>query len=128
VSASAVRELREKFGTSVDEGILVALGAGQATQSTPALSADAGATDDLSSYPNPFNPSTRIEYRVKTDGMVSLKVYDIIGREVAVLVNELKEPGVYSVAWDASRLPSGIYFTRLESAGKTIVRKLMLVK
>lgn len=79
-------------------------------------------------YPNPFNPSTVINYQIPVNSMVSLKVYDAIGREVAMLVNEFKEAGYYSVTFDASNLASGIYFARLHSAGKIQLRKLMLLR
>ena len=64
-------------------------------------------------YPNPFNPSTQIDYSINSAGLVTLKVYDILGTEVASLVNERKEPGNYSVTFDAANLPSGIYVYKL---------------
>ena len=72
-------------------------------------------------YTNPFNPTT-------ANGFTSLKIYDAIGREVATLVNEVKEAGYYSAQFDGARLSSGIYFARLSSSGKTQIRKLMLMK
>jgi hypothetical protein len=60
-------------------------------------------------YPNPFNPTTSINYQVKDKGFVSLKVYDMLGREVANLVNENQEAGQYSVTFNATNLPSGVY-------------------
>lgn len=79
-------------------------------------------------YPNPFNPSTMIDYQLPMNNFVSLKIYDAIGREVAILVNEEKEAGYYSVTFDGSTLSSGIYFARLTSSGKTQIRKLSLIK
>ncbi len=64
-------------------------------------------------YPNPFNPSTNFEFRVSYFGFVTLKVFDILGREIATLVNEERSPGTYTVRWDASGFPSGVYFYRL---------------
>lgn len=64
-------------------------------------------------YPNPFNPSTRIVYSVGASGIVRLKVYDLLGREVASLVEEKQGAGEYTVPWDASGLPSGVYYYRL---------------
>ncbi len=61
-------------------------------------------------YPNPFNPSTSIQYEIGNSGFVSLKVYNILGSEVATLVNEFKQAGSYKVKFDATSLPSGIYF------------------
>ena len=79
-------------------------------------------------YPNPFNPSTVISYRLPLTGHVSLKVYDMIGREVATLVNEVKATGSYEVMFDASKLSSGIYFYQLKSGQFNSVKKMMLIK
>jgi len=82
----------------------------------------------LQNYPNPFNPSTVISYQLPVTNHVSLKVYDAIGREVATLVNEVKEAGYYSATFDASKLSSGIYFAKLSSSGKSQIKKMMLMK
>jgi hypothetical protein len=79
-------------------------------------------------YPNPFNPSTVISYQLPTTNHVSLKVYDVIGREVATLVNEVKEAGYYSATFDASSLSSGLYFSRLEFDGRHKMGKMLLIK
>jgi hypothetical protein len=79
-------------------------------------------------YPNPFNPSTRIEYDIPRSGAVSLKIYNILGQEVATLVNSTLVAGHYSVQFNASRLPSGMYLYRLQSASGVMVRKMLLVK
>ncbi len=79
-------------------------------------------------YPNPFNPTTVISYQLSANGFTSLKIYDAIGREVATLVNEVKEAGYYSAQFDGARLSSGIYFAKLSSSGKTQMRKLVLMK
>lgn len=79
-------------------------------------------------YPNPFNPSTRIEIRVPKAGPVSLKVYDLLGREVASLVDETMEPGSYAVAWDARGLASGVYLYKLAAEGYSDVRKMVIMK
>ncbi len=79
-------------------------------------------------YPNPFNPSTTIRFQIPQPGLVSLKVFDVLGREVASLVNEPKEPGSYSVRWDATTAGSGTYFARLESNGRHEIRKMLLMK
>jgi hypothetical protein len=79
-------------------------------------------------YPNPFNPSTSIEYRVGSNENVTLKIYDVIGNEVAVLVNEQKPAGEYNIEFDAAYLSSGVYFYQL-TAGKFIqTRKMILIK
>lgn len=79
-------------------------------------------------YPNPFNPSTSIEYSVVSNEYVSLKVYDIIGNEVATLVNEKKDAGKYSVNFDASNLTSGVYIYKLSTNNFVQTKKMMLVK
>jgi len=87
-------------------------------------------------YPNPFNPSTTISYDIPDVGAqsavsqrnVALKVYDMLGREVATLVNESKGPGRHAVLFDASRLPSGVYIYRLQAGSFTATRRLVLLK
>jgi hypothetical protein len=84
-------------------------------------------------YPNPFNPSTMINYQLPADGHVTLKVYDVLGREVETLVNENQQVGRYSVNFDGSRLASGVYFYRLNvvpTNGKTYesVKKMLMIK
>jgi len=64
-------------------------------------------------YPNPFNPTTTIEFRIQKSQLTILKVFDVLGREVATLVNEVKQPGTYTVQWDASGIASGVYLYRL---------------
>jgi hypothetical protein len=64
-------------------------------------------------YPNPFNPTTEISFQIAKAGFVHLKVYDVLGREVAAVVGEKLEPGYYSRQWNASAVPSGVYFYRL---------------
>jgi endo-1,4-beta-xylanase len=79
-------------------------------------------------YPNPFNPTTTIQYTVPSTQYVSLKVYDVIGRELSTLVSEVKPPGTYTVKWDAHGLASGVYFYRLEAGQFTETRKLVLLR
>jgi hypothetical protein len=79
-------------------------------------------------YPNPFNPSTNIKYSVPADGNVTLKVYDILGKEVITLVDEFKQAGTFDVTFDGSSLSSGVYYYRLTSAEMTTTKKLMLTK
>jgi hypothetical protein len=79
-------------------------------------------------YPNPFNPSTSIQYSVGSDQFVSLKVFDILGKEVATLVNERKPAGSYRVSFDASKTPSGLYFYRLNAASFSETKKMLLVR
>ena len=79
-------------------------------------------------YPNPFNPSTTISYKLSSDGNVSLKVYDILGNEVASLINDFQNAGNYKISFDASRLASGVYFYKLQTSNFVQVRKMMLLK
>ena len=79
-------------------------------------------------YPNPFNPATEIRYGIKLPGEVTLAVYDVLGREVAVLVNERLEPGSYATVFDGTAFPSGIYMYVLTTPEGTIGRKMMLLK
>jgi hypothetical protein len=79
-------------------------------------------------YPNPFNPSTSISFSLKTDGFTSLKIYNLLGQEVASLVNENLAAGSYDHTFNASGLPSGTYFYRLTSGNFTELKKMMLVK
>ena len=82
----------------------------------------------LQNYPNPFNPSTKISYNLVKNGFVSLKVMDILGREVKSLVNEYQTAGVKEINFNASGLPSGIYFYSIKTEGFSDVKKMMLVK
>jgi uncharacterized delta-60 repeat protein len=79
-------------------------------------------------YPNPFNPVTMIRYDVKETGLVSLKVFDLLGREVAMLVHGTIPAGSYSINWDAGALPSGVYLCRMEARDFTQTRKVVLLK
>ena len=79
-------------------------------------------------YPNPFNPTTTIEYKIPESGLVTIKVYDILGREVQTLVDQQLQPGFYSVQFDGSNLASGIYFYRIKADNFVQTKKLMLLK
>ncbi|RPH36402.1 T9SS C-terminal target domain-containing protein [bacterium] len=79
-------------------------------------------------YPNPFNPTTGIRYQVPGVSSVKLTVFNILGQEVATLVNEVKQPGIYTVQFDASRLPSGFYFYRMTAADFTSTKSMVILK
>ncbi len=79
-------------------------------------------------YPNPFNPTTNIKYQIKNSGYISLKVFDILGKEIAALVNEKLSPGTYEITFDGSNLSSGIYFYKIETEGFSEVKKFILLK
>lgn len=99
----------------------------------------------LQNYPNPFNPSTKIKYSIpnvilslsagrqtQNDILISLKIYDVLGNEVATLVDEYKSPGIYEVEWNASKFSSGIYYYRLSASGGagafSETKKMILMK
>ncbi|MDO8551010.1 MAG: T9SS type A sorting domain-containing protein [Ignavibacteria bacterium] len=79
-------------------------------------------------YPNPFNPITTIKYSIQKSSLVNLKVYDMQGKEVAILVNEEKPAGVYNVQFNSSNLSSGIYFYRIQAGSFNKVMKMILIK
>ncbi|MDE3057048.1 MAG: T9SS type A sorting domain-containing protein [Bacteroidota bacterium] len=82
----------------------------------------------LSNYPNPFNPVTRVRFETPVSGFVTLKVYDVLGREIATLVSENARAGKYEIPWNAAVYPSGVYFCVLQEGNQTRTAKLMLVK
>jgi len=84
--------------------------------------------DLAQNYPNPFNPSTTIKYQIPEDGIVSLKIYDILGKEVKTLVNEQKPVGRYEVKFDATDLATGVYIYRLKVNDFVSVKKMVLMK
>ncbi len=79
-------------------------------------------------YPNPFNPTTTIDYSIQKDGNVSLKVFNTLGQQVAELINGNMKAGQHQVTFDASRFASGIYYYRLESNNKVLIKKMILLK
>jgi photosystem II stability/assembly factor-like uncharacterized protein len=79
-------------------------------------------------YPNPFNPTTTLSYQIPKSGLVSIQIFDVLGREVATLMNGVKEAGAYSTVWNAGTQPSGIYFYRLTSGNYSGTKKMILLK
>ncbi len=79
-------------------------------------------------YPNPFNPETSFEFRVPSSEFVSLKIFDLLGREVSVLVSEKKSAGEYRVTWDASGFSSGVYLYRLQAGGFVETKRMLLLR
>lgn len=86
------------------------------------------AISDLSNYPNPFRGATTISYTVEKSGFISLGIFDVLGRRVATLVDEVAAAGAHQVDFDASALSSGTYLYRLTTGGRTIIKSLTLVK
>jgi len=79
-------------------------------------------------YPNPFNPVTNIVYSLMKSSLATLRVYDALGREIQSLVNEKQAPGTYEAVFDASHIPSGVYFYRLTAEGFSETRKMVVLK
>ncbi|MDI6804763.1 MAG: T9SS type A sorting domain-containing protein, partial [Bacteroidota bacterium] len=78
--------------------------------------------------PNPFNPITKIKYSIPEPAYVSLKIYDVLGREISVIVNDWKEVGTHEVEWNAQSFSSGVYFYKLQAGAFTSVKKMLLAK
>jgi hypothetical protein len=132
VSQKALAELTRKYGTAIDKGLLAALGGDPHEVERFAGDMNDKENDpeelSLTSYPNPFNPATTLHYSLPSKGHIVLKIYDVLGREVKVLVDEYRDAGSYNVTFDASRLPSGVYFSRIDFAGQSLVQRMLLVK
>ncbi len=79
-------------------------------------------------YPNPFNPATSIQFRIPENSFVSLKIYNVLGKEIATLLNEEKSIGSYEVNFNAINIPSGIYFYRIEAGNFVETKKMILLK
>lgn len=79
-------------------------------------------------YPNPFNPTTNFQFTIGNLRFVSLKVYDLLGRELETLVNEVRPPGSYTIEWRPEGLPSGVYFALLQSGEYQVYQKILLMK
>jgi len=82
----------------------------------------------LQNYPNPFNPTTKIEYWLPSAGKVTLKIYDVLGREIEKLVDQVQEAGKYSVQWNASNNSSGVYFYNIIAGSNHSVKKMLMIK
>ncbi|PIW99122.1 MAG: hypothetical protein COZ80_07030 [Ignavibacteria bacterium CG_4_8_14_3_um_filter_37_9] len=96
---------------------------------TSAFEEDINKTYELyQNYPNPFNPSTEITFQIPNNGNVHLKVYNSIGKEVATLVNEYKESGIYSITFNASLLPDGVYYYTISVNQYSSTKKMILLK
>lgn len=79
-------------------------------------------------YPNPYNPNTKIKYSIPQQSFVTLKVYDLLGREIATLVNEEKPAGIYETEFNGSNLTSGVYFYQLKAGGFVETKKMILLR
>jgi hypothetical protein len=79
-------------------------------------------------FPNPFNSVTVISYQLAVNSFATVRVYDLLGREVATLMNEEKSAGSYTVQWDATHIASGVYFYRLQAGAFSDTKKLLLLR
>ncbi|HET9130598.1 MAG TPA: phospholipase D-like domain-containing protein, partial [Terriglobia bacterium] len=120
VARQYVQEFSERYHES--GGVGPVLGVKQTGSTVPRT------TTVSQNYPNPFNPTTNFEMRIAKTGFVTLKVFDVLGREVATILSETKSPGVYTVTWDASKLASGVYLYRMQSGGVLQTRKMILLR
>lgn len=140
-SSTALNTLTSEYGSSVDAGLMVALGGSSPASSSvsqeakvPVNQQKANSTDttslafQLGNYPNPFNPTTVIQYQLPKDTRVNLEIYDILGREVATVVDGQQTAGYHEVEFDGSRFASGVYFYRLATPTYSKVRKMILMK
>lgn len=82
----------------------------------------------LQNYPNPFNPITKIIYQISKTSYIKLSIHNVLGCEVALLVNEYKQAGTHTVIWNADKMPSGVYFARLQDGKNSTVKKMLLTK
>jgi hypothetical protein len=96
--------------------------------SVPVFSSVPNQTNLQQNYPNPFNTSTKISFSIQRTNHVSLKIYDLLGREVAVIVNQQKDPGSYTVEWNAANFSSGVYLYRIQAGDFVKTKPLILLK
>ena len=128
ITLNANDSLYFNIGLTKLSAVLVAGSVDIEPSNSSSLNAKVGLSPTVENYPNPFNPSTVIKYQLPQSVKVSLIVYDILGREVSTLVNDFKSAGTYQVTFNASNLPSGIYFYKLETGQSSQINKMMLVK
>ena len=132
VSGNALTTLLSKYGSTVDNGVIAALNHGSDDQkeAQPENQIVESVVDGFSidNYPNPYNPSTTISYALPEGVNVTLTVYDNIGREVNVLVNEFQQRGIHTVTFNGSTLSSGVYYYKITARKFSAIKKMILVK
>lgn len=122
-------DVNEDESLPSEKGILSGWGSPCSPQTRPM--SDMGTPKEFAlnqNYPNPFNPTTNIQYDIPNDVLVSIKVYDMLGREVAELVNEVKNAGRYIVGFNGSNLSSGIYYYKIKAGSFEQTRRMVLIK
>lgn len=116
-------------GTTTQSTVFALEGKSEFTSSVERISHAPNEFMLYTNFPNPFNPSTTIGFTIQESGLTTLQIFDALGREVATLVNEELEPGIYyQKQFNAQHLSSGIYFARLTSGNKTLLKKMLLMK
>ena len=98
------------------------------TSVTPVVSGIPKSFELKQNYPNPFNPVTIIGFSVPVTGLVTIKIFDVLGKEVWTLVNEKLQPGTYGTSFDGSKLTSGVYFYKISAGDFRETKKMLLVK
>ncbi len=121
-----VRKLRFLYYTA--EGRIKEMNQGDAADLTGDTERSEFCYELKNNYPNPFNPATTIDYSLSAGGFTTLKIYDLLGREVTTLVNVKQDAGSYSVIWNASDFSSGVYFYKLQSAGFVQTKRMILTR
>jgi photosystem II stability/assembly factor-like uncharacterized protein len=121
------------LAAGVDGGMFCGMSSGvfRSTASLTSVTGGAqlpGGFELRQNFPNPFNPETQLYFVLGTSSLVILKVYDVLGREVATLVKEVMAAGEHSVRWNAAGIPSGVYYVRMTAGNYTAVRKMLLVR
>ncbi len=111
--------------TSYDTLITFTLGVSSGIQQVNSIASEFKL---MQNYPNPFNPETKIKFSIKESGFVTLKIYDILGKEISSLVNEELKSGEYETKWNADKFSSGIYFCKIVSGKYSDIKKMMVVK
>ena len=125
-----IKEIAITNGAYEISSIIAVTGRGQNTQEIASTVVDMPENFSLSpAYPNPFNPTTNLELAIPEAGYVSVKVYNLVGQEVATLVDGMMDANPnYTFQWNAGSLSSGVYLVRAEGAGQISTQKLMLLK
>jgi hypothetical protein len=115
----------DQYSTPDNESQIRVIVSGAGIGNDPALPKNAGY---LTSYPNPFNANTVLNYRLIEPGEIRISIYNIAGQKMATLFDGNQDAGEHKITWEASQYPSGVYFAKLESAQKTETKKLLLLK